>query len=155
MFPHEKGHDLEHPPASGAIELSSDRPAVTPQLVLSMYDKAAATTFASGAVEGLTGWATDCARSLTGADRNEARLRLLARTIAITAAQQRTLEMMLGTALAKRDERGVDMLNKTLTATSRRLVTLLAEHRLACTLPQRTPVVAVGQAEQVIVRAGR
>jgi hypothetical protein len=46
------------------------------------------------------------------------------------------------------------MVNKVLATTTRRLAMLLAEHRMACSAPQR-PMVAVGHADQVTVKAVR
>ena len=115
----------------------------------------AATTFTSGETKHLCHWAVESARSLVAPGCAQARLRLLSRSVAIAAAQVRTLEAMLGEALARRDGRGADIIDKTLTRATKRLTMLTSEHRAECAAQDRTVTVGVGHAECVVINARR
>jgi len=153
------GHALAVVP--GCVEtLSSDegmaRTATrSPRLGLSWLDELATTAFVSGETSQLVSLVRDSAEALAGPDRNEARMRLLARSIAVTRAHESALEQLLGERLAARDERGTNLVNKVLTATTRRLAALLAEHRMACAVEPHRTMVAVGHADRVTVKTVR
>jgi len=145
---------MNTPANSHALETLGEHNQPEPRLGLSWLDRFAATSLVSGQTTGLEAWAVDEARALAGTDRSGARLRLLSRSLAITTAQVRTLEALLGQALARRDARGVDLVNRSLSAATRRLCRLAAEHRAETMLQQRPAVVAVGHACNVTIRAG-
>jgi hypothetical protein len=157
MLPPEKSYETTLESVNGDLNVeatSSVLPPAARQLGLDVLDRMAAVTFASGAVQELVDWATNSARSLVGPDRNEARMRLLARAIAATRAQMLCLEQLLGQRVNVRDVRGAELVDKILTSTTRRLAALLAEHRAACSAGQRAVVVGVGHAERVTIKAG-
>lgn len=83
-----------------------------------------------------------------------ARLRLLARTIALLHAKVEILEGISDHALVARDFAAVLVTQKALDATSRRLTAHLAEHRLATQAERRSVAVSVvSQNAQVNVQA--
>lgn len=85
-----------------------------------------------------------------------ARLRLLARTIALLHAKVEVLEGIADNALVARDFAAVAVTQKVLDATARRLAALLAEHRLATQAERRSVAVSVvSQNAQVNVQAAR
>lgn len=94
-------------------------------------------------------WVTASASSLVGDDRVNARERLLARAVAGERAKVLLYQALLDEKLAAGQERAALLADKVLTSATRRLTLLLAELRHCSTA--RTPVVAVGHAEQVIV----
>ncbi|MEI8257079.1 MAG: hypothetical protein WCJ30_15505 [Deltaproteobacteria bacterium] len=84
---------------------------------------------------------TTVAQSLCGGDRDDARVRLLARAIATERARQLIYSDRLDDCMKRRDEEGVALIEKALLGTTRRLVLLLAEHRRACErLPRRVSI---------------
>ncbi len=85
-----------------------------------------------------------------------ARLRLLARTIAILRAKIELLEGLSDQALCARDLAFAAAIQKHLDGTTRRMTMLLTEHRLATQAERRSVSVAVvGHATQVNVQAVR
>ena len=122
------------------------------RLALSWLDKLGAGAFADGDKQELLDLVRDSAESLTGPDRNDARLRLLSRAIASMRAQQSLLEGAMGERLAARDYDGVAMLDRVLAGVVKRLVLLLAEHRHHCATDRRTALVAVGSADNLVIK---
>ena len=79
---------------------------------------------------------------------------MVSRLVASTRAQVALLEALLAQRLARRDDQGVELLNKVLSGACKRLSLMLEEHR-ACTNANRRPsvIVAVGNAATVNVRS--
>lgn len=91
-------------------------------------------------------------------DRDDARMRMLARMIASHRAKALMLEAKRDEALVVRDFQATAMLDKVLDGTMKRLLALLEEHRRACGAGQRSvsvTAVAVNRVDTVNVVAGR
>jgi hypothetical protein len=85
-----------------------------------------------------------------------ARMRVLARTIALLRAKVMLLEGIADSMLAARDFLAMTAVQKALDGTARRLAMMLSEHRLATHGERRSIAVAVaGQAVNVNVQALR
>jgi hypothetical protein len=120
----------------------------------------AACAFATGhdvnlTVEGLLDWVTASARSLVAADRDEARMRMLARDISIARVQVIMLQRMVGRSITLGKLDVAERLDRLLNSATRRLVRMLGEHRASCAMERRTAVVSVENAENVLIKAGR
>ncbi len=88
-------------------------------------------------------------------DRDNARMRMLARAIATTRAKCLLLESKRDECLTRRDAEGVLLLQKVLLGETRQLALLMAEHRLACATERRAAVnVAIGHVGAVNIAAG-
>ncbi len=93
------------------------------------------------------------AAALCGPGHDAARLRLLARSIAVARTQMSLLEGMLLERLAKRDDGGVESTDKALRSVTSRLVKLIEAHRLESSQQRRVSVV-VAHANEVRVEGG-
>jgi hypothetical protein len=126
-----------------------------PRLALSALDQAALLAFGGSAdVAEMCEDARLLAAALAGDDGDQARVRLLARATSAARTQQRVLEVVLGDRLAKRDAEGVELVNKTLDAVSRRLVALVKQLAMESSLRKR-PTVVIGHADEVNLHDGR
>jgi hypothetical protein len=121
-----------------------------PRLGLTTLDQRAVTAFASGSTSELVEEARALAEALAGDGGDFARVRLLARALAAARTQERVLESLLGGCLAKRDEQGVDLIQKVLYGVTRRVTMLCRELERESTA-RRRPVVIIGHAESVQV----
>ncbi len=121
-----------------APALSKPQP---PRVGLSVYDQAAAATFAAGDTGELVEHVRQHAEALAGPESRAVRARTLARAVARASMQLTNLEQMLGECLARHDEAGVTMVDKLLRSTTARLTALLAELRREEEGPQRSVVV--------------
>jgi len=88
-------------------------------------------------------------------DRNNARLRVLSRSIAITRAKVLLYETQIDACVSKRDAEAVELIGKVLGAANKRLLALIAAHRIECSDIQGPVTIAVGQVQQVNVVAGQ
>lgn len=95
-------------------------------------------------------WAGEIATALVGTDRDGARLRLIARSIASERARLTILEAMLDDQLVAKNFAVVRELNPLISSTTRRLCSLLREHQASCANGARATIV-VGHADQVHV----
>lgn len=142
-------------PAEVVLSQASASP---PRLALSWVDRLGAKAFLApeedlaGAVLEHT---TELARALYETGREEARMRLLAKSLATARTQVSILEKLLGDLLVQRDAEGVKMISRALDGATRRMVALLAEHRQACNSDRRNVTVAVAHVNHINVLAGR
>ncbi|MEI8257375.1 MAG: hypothetical protein WCJ30_17000 [Deltaproteobacteria bacterium] len=92
-----------------------------------------------------------------GEDRDDARLRMVSRLIAVYRTKVLLLEVRRDDALAVRDFATVIVLERLIDGTARRLSRLLAEHRQTCAgrRPVNVTAVSVQQTGTVNVIAGR
>ena len=131
----------------------------SPRVVLTWVDRLAFRNFLKTDEENyreLVAHVRDSASSLAGPDRNEARMRMLARALASERARAVLVSAKLDECLVARDFEGAAALERVLMGTTRRMTMLMQEHRTACEAEQRRAVtVAVGHAEHVTIRAGR
>lgn len=171
LLPRVLGHEhFAHPRARVALSYDSPMievpveppptlpPKPTRRLGLSWLDAVALQRFVDGDESlwtKLVEQVTAVAWSLTGGDRDDARVRLLARAIATERARQIIFTDQLDGHLRRRDEQAVALIERTLLGTTRRLVLLLAEHRRACERLPRRVSISVGTANNVMVAAGR
>jgi hypothetical protein len=86
-------------------------------------------------------------------DRDAARLRVLARSIAITRAKVLLYEAQIDRSLAKRDAEAVALVGKVLNGANKRLVALLAAHKNECSGQHGPVTIEVGQVQQMSVVA--
>ncbi len=129
------------------------------RLGLSSLDLLALDSFVNatpGAAVALRNQITEWANALYDRDdRDDARMRMLARAIALTRAKCLILESKRDECLKRRDAEDVTLLQRVLLGETRQLALLMAEHRLACTAGRRAAVnVAIGQVGAVNIAAG-
>lgn len=105
-------------------------------------------------VPAVTAMVEDSSTALSGSNRNEARIRLVARALASQRARMLILEGLLDERLAAGKMAAVAAIDKLLLSTTRRVAILLAEHRAACSAGHRATVV-VGHADSISVEGGR
>lgn len=128
-----------------------DDPQVTPsRLGLSWLDRLSLERMVKGDATNVVEHVRSLAEALAGPEGNQVRLRTLARTIAVTRAEQGLLEAMIMERLAERDIQGVELVDKVLKGVAGRLVKLLEAHRLESSQQRRVSVV-VTHADQVNV----
>lgn len=128
-----------------------------PQLGLTWLDKLAATAFVDCAETGpgpLIKVICESAQSLIGDDRDAARIRLLAREIAMVKASLDLITASIGERLRANDERGALLADRLARSATRRLTMLCAEHRAAGAVERRSTIVAVAHADAVHVDTG-
>lgn len=86
-------------------------------------------------------------------ERDDARVRLLSREIAVQKASLDLMTKMIGERIEANDDRGALLMDKLANGFARRLQILCGEHR-ACSLAERQPnVVAIGHADHVRIGA--
>ncbi len=93
------------------------------------------------------------AAALCGPGHDAARLRLLARSIAVARTQMSLLEALLLDRLSKRDDSGVESTDKALRSVTSRLVKLIEAHRLESSQHRRVSI-AVAHADEIHVEGG-
>jgi len=98
--------------------------------------------------------AIDTATALVGDERDQEGLALVAKLIAAEHVRQLDLARRVDELAMCRDLEALKIFERRLTASTKRLCMLLAEHRARCSVGQRTAVV-VGSAQNVTVKAGR
>src|SRR6266498_1189707 len=110
----EREHELQVVSRDSAVTRGNACDARTGKgnLGLSWLDGLAATAFADGGDVELTKLVRDSAASLAGPDREEARVRLLSREIAICKVNLDLLNAALGSRLGTPDRRGAEMLDR-------------------------------------------
>lgn len=132
------------------VSLSAAEPLPAPPMSVTWIDKLAIENLVEGDAEEIARLRAMYTETMNGLydEPAAARLRVLARTISLLRAKLMILEGLSDRMLAARDLTVVAALQKTLTATTRRMTMLLAEHRLATQGEQRSVSVAVvGQAQ--------
>lgn len=92
------------------------------------------------------------ASDLIGAGRDAGRLLIIAKAIAREEQRHHSLAALHDQLVCARDLEALDVVARLLTASNRRLCTLLAEHR-ACTHVGQRAAVIVGHADRVHVTA--
>ena len=143
LFDHQKGSDLT----------KAEKP--KPRLELTWLDRLPIEVLVADDVTNLIEDARLCAAALAGDDRDEARMRVLARLISTTRSQHVLLETKLNQCAVKRDHDGVDILSKALKGAAQRLALLMMEHRISCASGRHTaPVVVVGNVARVTASRG-
>ena len=125
-----------------------------PRIALTWLDQQAISGLVDGDAEPLLAVVRDSASALAGPDRDQARVRLLARDLASMRARQSLVESGLDESVRVGNDKRALLLDKLLTSCVRRLAMLLAEHRLTCTAETRPQIIAVQNAAQVVVQAG-
>jgi hypothetical protein len=98
--------------------------------------------------------ALDTVATLTGRDRDDARLALIARAIACEHQRGLSLAKTHDELLCCRDLEALEVVARLMTASNRRLCSLLAEHR-ACTQVGQRAAIIVGHAGRVDISAGK
>ncbi len=94
------------------------------------------------------------ARALAGTDREEVRLRMTAKALAVSRAKLLAFEMHLDQCYGRGKDAEIRRALKMVEAARRYFLALLAEHRHACEGGRRAPVkITVGQAGAVNVMA--
>ncbi len=129
------------------LRRSDDRD-VRPRIGLSSVDRLGLERLVTGDVSAVTEVARGLADALAGPDRDQVRLRTLARAISVARTEQSLLDGMLMERLAKRDIEGVELVTKVLHGVSGRLMKLIDAHRLE-SAQQRRVAVVVGHADHV------
>jgi len=99
-------------------------------------------------VKSVIAWAGEIATALIGPDRDGARLRLIARSIASERARLAILEAMLDEQVVAKEFGAARELNMLISSTTRRLCALLREHQASCVNGARAAIV-VGHADHV------
>ncbi len=138
--------------------VASAEPDAAPRLALSWVDRLGATAYLAPDAEmhaAFVEHTTGLARALYEPGREEARMRMLAKALATARTQVSVLESLLGGLLTKGDFEGAKMITRALDGATRRMMALLAEHRLACNADRRNVTVAVAHADHINVVAGR
>jgi hypothetical protein len=123
------------------------------RLGLPALDLLALTSFTTGNAAQLVEHARGLAEALAGAEGDATRKRTIARVLAITRSQMDLIDAAMGEALGRRDLEVVKALTKLADSMTRRLKTLLEEHRIE--LGRDKPVqMFVAHADTVTVRGG-
>ena len=152
--------DLERPPVRALDGATVEPPGPPPQRVgLSPLDRLAASAFANGdraSVDALLALVRDGVEVLVGPDADGARFRLLAREIQAAKVALDLLTASVGDRVKSGDLQGARALDKLAIGAARRLVVLLEQHRHeSAARAGRSPVVAVGVAQQILVGPSR
>jgi hypothetical protein len=139
-----------HPPSDGS-SVNDTTPLPRARIGLVSLERLGSELLFDGTAGGeIREWLVDMATVLAGNDANGARIRLLARSLASARAQVAVLEAMVAERVAERDPAGLALVDRALTNASRRLVTLIAEHRRTHA-PERPVVVAVEHAHVNVI----
>ena len=125
----------------------------TPELAFAPVDRLALARLVSGDASAAVEHARSLAAALAGPDRDEVRLRVLAKTLASERTLYALLETVLTERVARGDARGVRTANEALRGSVVRLERLAIAHRLEATAGQRPNVVLINNAQNVQVGA--
>ncbi len=139
------------------MEPATEEPAPPPRLGLNLADELAIQELLrtdDQTAVALRQHLLAAADALAGPDRDDSRVRLLAKLIATSRVRMAAWEALRDQRLAARDVDAVELLDRLITRESRRLLSYMEEHRMSSETRQRSVTLAAAHVSGLVVRSG-